>query len=492
MIAPFFIIPRIGRLAYLNNPKAACSSVLLALSQMRLDQNFLPPQALLPDGSHPIHGFHPEYVHLEYFFRRWPLDYPPLPRAFIKFSFVRNPYTRFYSFYKSKVLAGQAPGKYYERFGIEKGCSFEKCVQVITSLDPRELEHHAAPQSMLLCSGETLLVDFVGKVENFAHDWQVINDLTGFDLQLEHLNKIKVENAAVYSPEAKERIYNYYRDDFDLFCYDKDSELENDSIKYYFDGSIYSGHHLSIEIIDKLGHDLRAANEKIRQISTEFSRDKFIREEFFGNSEELFRELILKDSFFIDKKVNENNLIQLSIRKNVEKILKFNNSCKNKLSVIDNNIQLLVKAKEDIKWRLKHIQKEFDKEKKDIQKQLNRDKEEIELTRNLLYRNVLSTFRRARRSRWKSLCRRLRSPRLREAKFLRNSGLVDPHYYFENYPHAIKPGLTASEHYVRFGAQDGYNPSAQFNTQQYLAENPDAVNDGINPLVHYILNRQGR
>ena len=51
--------------------------------------------------------------------------------------------------------------------------------------------------------------------------------------------------------------------------------------------------------------------------------------------------------------------------------------------------------------------------------------------------------------------------------------------------------MTAAEHYVRFGAEKGNNPSGQFNTVQYLAEFPDVVHEGINPLVHFILNRQG-
>ena len=123
MIESFYIIPRIGGLAYLNNSKAACSSVLFALSQMRKRNDFEPPKDLLPDGSHPIHGYHPKYTHTEYFFRRWPSTFPPLPDSFIKFSFVRNPYARFYSFYRSKIMLGQRPGAHYERFGLKKGAS---------------------------------------------------------------------------------------------------------------------------------------------------------------------------------------------------------------------------------------------------------------------------------------------------------------------------------------------------------------------------------
>lgn len=502
MLDPFFIIPRIGRLAYLNNPKAACSSVLLALSRMRQGNNFQPPQILLSDGSHPIHGFHPEYAHLEYFFRRWPLSYPPLPASIIKFSFVRNPYARFYSFYKSKVLSGQSPGKYYERFGIEKGCSFEKCVKIITSTDPLELEHHAAPQSMILCNGDGILVDFIGRVEDFAKDWLVINNLIGFVLQLDHVNKTSNSSEAIYSAEAKERIYDYYRDDFDLFRYDKDSILLTNDVTENFDALTFQKHHLHGGIINELKNAILISNEKVRLLADEFARSESKREEFFGNYEEFFRELLLKASFVIDAKADENSKIQSSLKKNesiisnkIEMILKSNISYKEKFTEINKILRRLNNDKEEIQRRLnkvkEDIQKRLIKDKEQIQKRLNKEKEEIARTKNLLYQHVLSTFRQARRSRWKSLCRLLRSPRLNEAKLLRNSGLVDPHYYFESYPNTIKPGMTASEHYVHIGAQDGNNPSAQFNTKQYLAENPDAAHDGINPLVHFILKKQG-
>ena len=123
-------------------------------------------------------------------------------------------------------------------------------------------------------------------------------------------------------------------------------------------------------------------------------------------------------------------------------------------------------------------------------KSLRKMEQESQLSRTLLYRNVLVTYRQARKSYWKFFWRLLRFPRLREVKIVRNSDLVDSHYYFETYPHAITAGLSAAEHYVRYGAQQGLNPSAEFNTQQYLAEYPEAAHKGINPLVHFILSEK--
>ncbi|HBI14264.1 MAG TPA: hypothetical protein DDY20_01895 [Desulfobulbaceae bacterium] len=495
MLQPFFIIPRIGRVAYLNNPKAACSSVLVALSQMRLGRNFQPPQELLPDGSHPIHGFHPdEHAHLVYFFGRWPLNLPPLSADLVRFTFVRNPYARFYSFYKSKILAGQAPGQYYERFGIRQGCSFDECVRIISSLDPRELEHHAAPQSMLMSDGKALHVDFVGKVEEFSRDWQVVNDLTGCNFHLDHLNRTDSAGNSVYSARNKELVYSYFRDDFLLFGYEKDSVLAAaGGGREEFDELSYAGHHLSSAAIDRIRQQLLLSNERIRILASEFAENSIKRDEFFGSGEEVFRELLLKRVAAVDKKTDEYYREQsLSLQKSVsiisskiDNILKFNKRCGEKFSEIKEEINRLSKREEEILRRV-------DREREAFQKQLSRERDEIGRTKKLLYEHALSAFKQARQNRWKRLCCLLSSPRLREARFLRESGLVDPHYYFENYPGAMKFGLTAAEHYVRLGAQQGYNPSAHFNTRKYLAEHPDVTHTGINPLVHHLLHRQDR
>jgi hypothetical protein len=498
MLRPFYIIPRLGRVAYLNNPKAACSSVLLALSQMRQERNFLPPHELLPDGSHPIHGFLPEHAHLEYFFRRWPLGYPPLPDSLVKFSFVRNPYARFYSFYKSKILVGQTPGNYYEKFGIEMGCSFEKCVRIITSLDPRELEHHAAPQSMLLYDDGSLHVDFVGKVENFSEDWAVINNLVGSDVYLDHLNRMDTFSVPVYSAEAQERIYDYYQEDFVLFDYAKDSvRLTGESGENPAE-AVYAKHHLPDGTIELLRQKIFISNEKIRRLAAEFEQDKEKREEFFGHQGELFRELMLKATAAVEKEAGESLQKSVSVVfGKIDGILKFNDLCKGKFSEIEEKTnRRFIREKTEIQERIRRekteIQERISREREGFQRQLTKEREEVGRTRNLLYQHVLATFRHARSSRWKSLCRLLRSPRLREAKILGDSGLVDPHYYFENYPQAMKFGMTAAEHYVRLGAQDGCNPSAKFNTRKYLAEHPEVAHEGINPLVHCILHGQRR
>lgn len=517
MREPFYIIPRIGGLAYLNNPKAACSSVLLALSRMRLDRGFAPPDELLPDGSHPIHGFHPAYAHMEYFFCRWPLSFPALPASFIRFSFVRNPYDRFYSFYKSKVVRGQSPIQFYEKFGLRKGCSFEECVEIVTSLAPEELEHHSIPQTMLLCEDGRLLADFIGKVEELDRDWQVIAALTGFDVRLERVNVTGIPAEPVYSAETQERIYTYYRNDFKLFGYEKDSTPLIGAVPGSSGRPLFEEQDLDAGIIAGLQGELAASNERIRQLAGEFEQDAGRREEYFRKQGEFFRELLLKTIFFNEENlqaVNEAKALELSqalsglrsggkmMESRIDSLRKQLVSCKDRTIESKKQLNRLQKSQQSLTQKqaeqvakqveLNKKQTELNRKQEELNKkqaELNRKQEELEKTRIVLYQHILATFRSARKNPLKKIGRFCRSPLINEVKLLVRAGLVDAGYYFEHYPHVISAGMTAAEHYVRCGAQMGYNPSPRFNTRQYLADNPDVAYEGVNPLVHFALRR---
>lgn len=69
---------------------------------------------------------------------------------------------------------------------------------------------------------------------------------------------------------------------------------------------------------------------------------------------------------------------------------------------------------------------------------------------------------------------------------IRNSGLVDSTWYIKQYPDVAVLGMDAVEHYVFLGAKMGRDPSSQFNTGRYLADNPEVALAGTNPLLHFI------
>jgi len=63
--------------------------------------------------------------------------------------------------------------------------------------------------------------------------------------------------------------------------------------------------------------------------------------------------------------------------------------------------------------------------------------------------------------------------------------LFDRSYYLERYPDLRRSEVEPFEHYLRFGAAEGRDPSPLFATAWYLKQNPDVRVSGLNPLVHY-------
>jgi GT2 family glycosyltransferase/glycosyltransferase involved in cell wall biosynthesis len=69
---------------------------------------------------------------------------------------------------------------------------------------------------------------------------------------------------------------------------------------------------------------------------------------------------------------------------------------------------------------------------------------------------------------------------------LRKSPLFDENYYIGNRPDILQAGIGAEAHYILYGASEGANPSAAFNSFGYLDLYSDVKAQGLNPLWHYI------
>jgi chromosome segregation ATPase len=72
---------------------------------------------------------------------------------------------------------------------------------------------------------------------------------------------------------------------------------------------------------------------------------------------------------------------------------------------------------------------------------------------------------------------------------IQKSGLFDVEFYLRTYPDVAAQKIDPIRHYLLFGASEGRNPNASFDTGRYLDRYPDVKNDRkkINPLIHYIL-----
>ncbi len=66
------------------------------------------------------------------------------------------------------------------------------------------------------------------------------------------------------------------------------------------------------------------------------------------------------------------------------------------------------------------------------------------------------------------------------------STAFDHGYYKSNFPEANRTSQHPIVHYFLEGAARGYNPSAVFNTTEFLIKHPECVEKGINPLYYHI------
>ncbi|GAA3528243.1 hypothetical protein [Zobellella aerophila] len=85
---------------------------------------------------------------------------------------------------------------------------------------------------------------------------------------------------------------------------------------------------------------------------------------------------------------------------------------------------------------------------------------------------------------------RPRSPERRELKkqlrLLAKTELFDADWYLATYPDVAESGMDPREHYLKFGADEGRNPSVRFDTDWYRQLNPSTAESNLNPLVHYL------
>lgn len=68
-----------------------------------------------------------------------------------------------------------------------------------------------------------------------------------------------------------------------------------------------------------------------------------------------------------------------------------------------------------------------------------------------------------------------------------DNNLFDEEYYFTQYPELKDTNLDCFTHYLLVGADEGANPSKQFDTVYYQINNKDRITDDMNPLIHYVV-----
>lgn len=190
------------KLAYLRINKSACSSLCYML-------------ALLKDNK----AIESVWDHPEYFDEFETLD------NYFTFTFVRNPYTRFLSFYKNWVLNPPHTEilDLYRPFGFYEKMPLNECINCFCNIKSIDWsDDHACPQYLFVFDKyKYQRVQFIGKVENIYNDIEKISKKTKVPLldKIKHLNKTSKEEI-VLDNDSKIKLANFYEEDFRLFGYD--------------------------------------------------------------------------------------------------------------------------------------------------------------------------------------------------------------------------------------------------------------------------------
>lgn len=202
---------------FLHIPKAAGTSIERFLRDIDLD---IPAKVLRKRGfSHFLND------HLDYYV----------------FSFVRNPHDRLVSAWKWGQLKFEKEGDlpFYNK---ERAVSFEEYVLLTTDLDYRKDhqnlwseydEYHTLPQFEFFPQlngshyftdkiSTDFTCDFIGRFENLNEDFKkVCKDLNLTKPQLSHAYNSKTfKKTFDWTDQLKDRVYNYYKQDFELFNYE--------------------------------------------------------------------------------------------------------------------------------------------------------------------------------------------------------------------------------------------------------------------------------
>ena len=151
------------------------------------------------------------------------------------FAFVRNPYDRAVSCWLNQIVAPTEFSKnlfkdgmhksFWRYPGLNPGMSFPDFAKVIHDIHDGQSNPHFKSQSWFLLNGKGQLEpDYIGRFEMLQEDFNVVCNRVGVNsVALPHRNRTKKRGAwkKYYKPITRDLIYERYREDFELFGYER-------------------------------------------------------------------------------------------------------------------------------------------------------------------------------------------------------------------------------------------------------------------------------
>ncbi len=202
---------------YIQNYKVGTRSLRLAISKFLYEQE---TKNTVEDlGAEVVEALDKKYshfMHLENMRSKW-------PEAFV-FAFVRNPLSRLYSCYTNKITDAKRQGikNQFQSFGIDFDISFDDFVRFVADVPDALSDRHFRSQSWFVSVQGDIITDYLGKLENFEHDWGELRDRFGFPA-LAHKNSSSRRTEDFrkhYNPETYQLALERYRVDIEMLGYE--------------------------------------------------------------------------------------------------------------------------------------------------------------------------------------------------------------------------------------------------------------------------------
>lgn len=207
---PFIVFPR-HEIVFLAVPRSGSTSMEFALTPLLgSGMNFQSTRLKDHKFRHYMRSCNPREVATRY-------------ARFFKFTFVRNPWTRLYSCYLTRVRI--KPNRYFRYFGLDRCRNFEDFVLRVCDIPDENADSHFISQSYLLTYNDRFLPDRVFRFESYADGFQesrrMIKEKTGISLlEMPHYHKTASRDYRnEYSTRLVDLVGKRYQADCDRFGY---------------------------------------------------------------------------------------------------------------------------------------------------------------------------------------------------------------------------------------------------------------------------------
>jgi hypothetical protein len=234
--SPWILVPTIYRplmtsihlfpkqkLIYVEVPKAACTSIKIALSPLRLTYKWT------LDNKVDIHLLMGRTLvkskHLERILRKYKKE------GWVIFTVVRNPLNRFRSLLIEKILADRSlyKNRTKEDFiaqKIEFDLFLEKVMKNFSESYWYKYDSHGRPQVSLI--GKDLSIyDFIGKTEEIEDAFHFLKQFVTLEDTDIRANDSHIDPSWQFPPSMEQKIYSLYKEDFEVLGYQRASGSES-------------------------------------------------------------------------------------------------------------------------------------------------------------------------------------------------------------------------------------------------------------------------